>query len=79
MGGSVLTPSCPDLVSRLHKKLVDPSTSLPEKYRVMFSLRNVEGELANEALLQGGCCLCWWDARVSRPTLQQPQEGRMHA
>jgi deoxyhypusine monooxygenase len=40
-------------IASLQCKLMDPSTSLPEKYRVMFSLRNVEGELANQALLQG--------------------------
>ncbi|KAF5842009.1 deoxyhypusine hydroxylase [Dunaliella salina] len=41
-----------EAIHNLHAKLVDPSTSLPEKYRVMFSLRNVEGDLANKALLQ---------------------------
>eukprot|EP00967_Tisochrysis_lutea_P110074 scaffold171773_cov18-Tisochrysis_lutea.AAC.1 len=41
-----------EAIHSLHAKLVDPSTSLPEKYRVMFSLRNVEGDLANKALLQ---------------------------
>ncbi|KAG2501308.1 hypothetical protein HYH03_001106 [Edaphochlamys debaryana] len=40
------------VVADLRAKLVDPKTSLPEKYRVLFSLRNVKGTAAHEALLQ---------------------------
>lgn len=40
-------------VATMRAKLEDKSTSLPEKYRVMFSLRNVEGDQANKALLHG--------------------------
>jgi len=49
----VLVQASPEAIHKLHAKLADPSTSLPEKYRCMFSLRNVEGSLANKALLQG--------------------------
>lgn len=45
----------PETVSRLRAKLLDPNTSLPEKYRVLFSLRNLAGKEAHEALLTGGC------------------------
>lgn len=41
------------VVADLRKKLVDPNTSLPEKYRCLFSLRNVKGPAAHEALTQG--------------------------
>ncbi|KAI8464757.1 MAG: deoxyhypusine hydroxylase [Monoraphidium minutum] len=39
-----------EAVQSLEAKLVAPETSLPEKYRVLFSLRNVEGAEAHEAL-----------------------------
>lgn len=43
----------PAVVADLRAKLVDPATALPEKYRVLFSLRNVKGHEAHEALTQG--------------------------
>ena len=38
-------------IETLHKKLKDPETDLPAKYRVLFGLRNVAGTGAHEALL----------------------------
>lgn len=49
-----------EVVADLKKKLVDPNSSLPEKYRVLFSLRNVKGAAAHDALELGaffGRCL----------------------
>lgn len=46
-----------ETVESLRQKLLDPNTSLPEKYRVMFSLRNVAGHAAHEALLTGAPCM----------------------
>ncbi|EFJ53045.1 deoxyhypusine hydroxylase [Volvox carteri f. nagariensis] len=34
----------------LKQKLLDPNTTLPEKYRILFSLRNVKGAAAHDAL-----------------------------
>lgn len=48
-----LVDSTPEVIEDLRCKLTDPTASLPEKYRVLFSLRNVKGQLAQEALLQG--------------------------
>lgn len=39
-------------IEELRKELVRPGANLPEKYRVLFSLRNVKGPEAHEALLQ---------------------------
>ncbi|KAA6425385.1 MAG: deoxyhypusine hydroxylase [Trebouxia sp. A1-2] len=41
------------LVARLHRKLVHPHTSLSQKYRVLFSLRNMPGSAAEEAIVEG--------------------------
>ncbi|GFR42487.1 hypothetical protein Agub_g3282 [Astrephomene gubernaculifera] len=38
------------VVLDLKQKLLDPKTTLPEKYRVLFSLRNVKGAAAHDAL-----------------------------
>lgn len=43
----------PETVAKLRAKLLDPNTNLPEKYRVLFSLRNLAGQEAHEALLTG--------------------------
>lgn len=48
-----LIESAPEVIEDLRQKLTDPTSSLPEKYRVLFSLRNVKGPLAHQALLQG--------------------------
>jgi deoxyhypusine monooxygenase len=37
----------------LQAKLADPTTSLPMKYRILFSLRNIAGKSAHEAMLLG--------------------------
>ena len=41
------------VVEALRRKLGDPSTTLPQKYRVLFSLRNLQGQEAHAAMLQG--------------------------
>lgn len=38
----------PSVVERLAKKIVDPSLPLPERYRVLFALRNVAGTGATD-------------------------------
>jgi deoxyhypusine monooxygenase len=43
----------PATIASLKSKLVDPSTPLPDRYRAMFSLRNVAGQEAHEALVAG--------------------------
>lgn len=43
----------PGVVKLLREKLADPSTTLPEKYRILFSLRNIAGKHAQEAMLLG--------------------------
>lgn len=50
---ATLVEAEPETVQKLHQKLVHEETGLPEKYRVLFSLRNVKGNLAHEALLTG--------------------------
>ncbi len=43
----------PEVVRALESKLKDANTTLAEKYRVMFSLRNIRGETAHAALATG--------------------------
>ncbi len=43
----------PAVVSALQAKLLDPATSLPHKYRILFSLRSVAGAEAEAAILRG--------------------------
>lgn len=45
-------------INKLRNKLEDAATTLPEKYRVLFSLRNVAGPDAHAALAQGGARVC---------------------
>lgn len=47
-----------DVVASLERKVLDTSTSLPEKYRVLFSLRNVAGTAATKALITGEGAAC---------------------
>lgn len=42
-----------EVTLNLHRKLTDPTTSLPHKYRVLFSLRNISGSDAHKAMLEG--------------------------
>lgn len=53
MGGAELREADPAVIAQLESKLVAPDTSLPEKYRVLFSLRNVSGSEAQHALHKG--------------------------
>ena len=41
------------VVAALRGKLGDPASTLPQKYRVLFSLRNIAGEEAHAAMLTG--------------------------
>lgn len=43
----------PHVVESLQNKFVAPTTSLPEKYRILFSLRNIAGKEAHDAMLMG--------------------------
>jgi hypothetical protein len=43
----------PRVVESLRDKFLAPTTSLPEKYRILFSLRNIAGEKAHDAMLLG--------------------------
>ena len=40
-------------LEELRKKLTDPATSLPQLYRVLFSLKNVPGTFSREAMIAG--------------------------
>jgi len=44
------------VVAALRHKLVQPDTSLSQKYRVLFSLRNIPGSAAEEAIVEGTRC-----------------------
>lgn len=45
----------PHVVEALQRKLKDPKTSLAQRYRVLFSLRNIQGSKAHAAMLEGEC------------------------
>lgn len=64
MGGIQLHEIDDAKVEQLRVKLVQPDIELPEKYRVLFSLRNVKGGAAHAALVQGGCRLRWRRSRL---------------
>jgi len=51
MGG--MREADPAAVAKLRNKLVDSSTTLSQKYRILFSLRNLAGSNAHEAMLLG--------------------------
>lgn len=44
------------VLDSLSSKLLAADTSLPEKYRVLFSLRNLPGEQARRVLAGGEAC-----------------------
>lgn len=54
MGG--MREADPAAVAKLRNKLVDSSTTLSQKYRILFSLRNLAGSDAHEAMLLGISC-----------------------
>jgi hypothetical protein len=66
-GMATLVQAPEDVVAALERKVVDTSTSLPEKYRVLFSLRNVAGTAATKALITGGwvACAAWLCLRMT--------------
>ena len=43
----------PEVVAKLRTKLADSSTTLSQKYRILFSLRNLAGSDAHDAMLLG--------------------------
>lgn len=46
----------PAKVAELRARLSKTDLQLPEKYQVLFSLRNVKGQDAHDALVEGGDC-----------------------
>ena len=42
-----------NIVASLRRKLVNSETSLSQKYRVLFSLRNIPGPAAEQAIVEG--------------------------
>lgn len=51
---SCMTVACvEEKVSALQQQLADPRTSLSERYRILFSLRNLPGLAAHQAILKG--------------------------
>jgi deoxyhypusine monooxygenase len=47
-----------EIIANLERKLQLETTSLPEKYRILFSLRNIKGERAHRAMLKGRLLNC---------------------
>lgn len=43
----------PSVVAKLEQALVQQSTPLSDKYRILFSLRNISGHEAHRAMLKG--------------------------
>lgn len=43
----------PSVVEKLEQALVQQSTPLSDKYRILFSLRNISGDEAHRAMLKG--------------------------
>lgn len=58
LGMATLVEAPDDVLVALERKVLDTSTSLSEKYRVLFSLRNVAGTAATKALIAGGYDAC---------------------
>ena len=52
-----------DIVATLRHKLVQPGTTLSQKYRVLFSLRNIPGPAAGEAIVEGTGRMCSFKAQ----------------
>jgi len=53
MAPTQLVSAGADTVARFERKLTDQGTSLAEKYRILFSLRNISGDQAHAAMLTG--------------------------
>lgn len=47
------TAADPKTIAVLRQKLANPATTLSQKYRILFSLRNIPGPDAEEAMLLG--------------------------
>lgn len=52
------------IVAALQSKLVQPDTTLSQKYRVLFSLRNIPGPAAGQAIVEGTGLKCSFKAQV---------------
>ena len=46
------------VVETLRQKLVAPTTTLSQKYRILFSLRGIAGQEAHAAMLEGARATC---------------------
>jgi deoxyhypusine monooxygenase len=72
-----LVQAAEHVVQALDSKLQAHSTSLPEKYRTLFSLRNLAGKSATDALINGAeelavlqtCMLCMRAVTFVLPTV----------
>lgn len=53
MAPAELKEACDATVASLESKLLNTNTSLSDKYRILFSLRNIAGHAAHQAMLQG--------------------------
>lgn len=51
------------IVAALQSKLVQPDTTLSQKYRVLFSLRNIPGPAAGQAIVEGTGLKCSFKAQ----------------
>lgn len=60
-----------DIAAALRHKLVQPATTLSQKYRVLFSLRNIPGPAAGEAIVEGTGLKC--SLQTPRSQLKQGQ------
>ena len=58
----------PSKVELLRQQLVDADTSLPAKYRLLFSLRNIAGRGAHDAMLLGMLCMLTVSPSLSADT-----------
>ena len=52
-----------EVVAALRRKLVQPGSTLSQKYRVLFSLRNLPGPAAGEAIVEGTGLECSFKAQ----------------
>lgn len=55
---ATLVEAAPEVIGALEAKLTDPTSTLAQKYRVLFSLRNLAGEQAHRAL-EAGAVTFW--------------------
>jgi hypothetical protein len=70
MAMAILRDADEAVIAALKSKLQNCSTSLPEKYRILFSLRNLKGPAAHDALQTGALyateCSCYSSLTVAK-------------